>query len=67
MTRIFSKQTILGTIEKEMRFSNNGLYINLYTIFPLKDTETYCGTIESQYEHAKALEWKDFGFTEITK
>lgn len=67
MNRIFSKQTTLGTIEREMRFSDNGLYVHLYTMFPLKGTETYDGTIERQYEHAQAVEWKDFGFTEITK
>ena len=67
MNRIFSKQTTLGTIEREMRFSDNGLYIHLYTVFPLKGTETYDGTIARQYEHARAVELKDLGFTEITQ
>lgn len=65
MVRTFSKQTGLGTIEREMRFSDDGLYIHLYTVFPLKGTETYDGTIERQYEHAQAVEWKDFGFKEV--
>lgn len=67
MVRTFSKQTTLGTIEREMRFSDDGLYIHLYTVFPSKGTETYDGTIERQYEHAEAIDWKDFGFIEVTQ
>ena len=63
--RTFVKHTTLGTIEREMRFTNDGLHAHLYTVFPLNGTETYDGTIERQYEHAQALEWKDFGFIEV--
>lgn len=63
--RIFTKMTMLGLLTREMRFSDNGLYIHLYTIFP-NGSESYDGTIERQYEHAIAVEWKkDFSFKEV--
>jgi len=66
MTRTFIKHTTLGQIKREMRFSDDGLNIHLYTVFIRKEAETYDGTIETQYEHAYAVELKeDFGFVEV--
>lgn len=64
MGRRFIKESILGTIIKEMHF---GLYCigKINTVCICRGHEEYTGTIPAHQEHALALEWKQAGFQEI--
>lgn len=61
MKRTYEKNSIVGKIRKEMRFSSTS--ISIYTI--VNGTESYNGTTSIDMECALSLEWKEKGFVEI--